>query len=409
MAPSGQAVAVVGAGVAGLAAARALAGLGAAVEIFEQAPALTEVGAGLQISPNGARVLAALDIPVPGDRASALELRDWRGRLLMQAELPPTRAGFWLVHRADLIAALAKGAEAAGARLCLGERALSVTTSAARADLALNSGRTVAAELVVAADGLHSILRAQLCGHKQPFFTGHVAWRALVEGDDPDPRIQVFLGPGRHVVSYPLRRGQLRNVVAVEERRAWTAEGWSYKGDPAALRAAFADFAEPVRSWLARVQTAYLWGLFRHRVARRWTDEHGRLALLGDAAHPTLPFLAQGANLALEDAYELAAVFVASRHATWPEGGPRTALAAWAKRRARRARAVVGAATRNGWIWHLRPPLAHVAHTVMRLAARFVPQAALLPFAWVHDYDATAVAEKERPPSFRHTRGSSGD
>lgn len=381
----GRPVLVAGAGVAGLASAAALARHGARVEVLEQAPEITEVGAGLQVSPNGARVLAALGIDAAAafDRARAVVLHDARARPVLRMDLPTDGPGFWLAHRADLIAVLEAAARAAGVELRLLQRLTAARLGPGGVALDFATGAQLAAPLVIGADGLHSVLRPVLNGPAAPFFTGQVAWRATIPGDGGAPVVQVFMGPGRHLVSYPLRGGRLRNLVAVEERRAWVAESWSQTDDPAVLRAAFAGFGGPVPGWLARVSTVNLWGLFRHPVAARWTDGQGRAAILGDAAHPTLPFLAQGANLALEDAWELAAHLARGTDTA-------AALAAWEARRRPRAEAVIAAANRNATAYHLRPPLSGLAHLALRLGSVVAPGAALKRFAWVHGYDATA-------------------
>jgi salicylate hydroxylase len=374
---------VIGAGIGGLAAALALRRRGAAVSVLEQAPEIGEVGAGLQISPNGTRVLAALglDPAALGDRARAVELRDHHGRMVTRMALPDT-PGFYLCHRADLIAGLETAARASGAEVQLLQRVASAELEGS-AEALMRTGARRPAGLLIGADGVRSVLRPVLDGPSRPFFTGQVAWRATVRGDGGPPVVQVFMGPGRHLVSYPLRGGALRNIVAVEERRQWAAEGWTHADDPDALRASFAGFGGPVPGWLAAVRTVWLWGLFRHPVARRWHDGQGRAAILGDAAHPTLPFLAQGANMALEDAWVLAAELAAR-----PED-PAAALAGYQARRARRCRDIVAAADRNARAYHLRPPLAPVGHAVLRLAGRVAPGLALRRFAWVHDHDAT--------------------
>ena len=246
------------------------------------------------------------------------------------------QGGYHFLHRADLVDLLAEGARAAGVRLRLLQK-VSGVTGGARPHVALANGAEFDADLVIGADGLHSVVRPVLDGASAPFFTGQVAWRALVpNAGGRGPEVRVHMGPMRHVVSYPLRGGRLLNIVAVQERAAWTAESWSQTDDPQALRAAFDDFCDEVQAMLAAVETVNLWGLFRHDVARVW---HGDgLAILGDAAHPTLPFMAQGACLALEDAWVLAASLDAT-------GDMAAGLARYQALRETRARRVVAAAT----------------------------------------------------------------
>lgn len=377
---AGKTVLVVGGGIGGLAAAVALRDRGAVVTLLEQAGGLREVGAGIQISPNGARVLQALGVDVNGMRAQAVTLRNAAGAQVLHMALPQSGAGFQMVHRADCVAGLAARAE--GVDMQFNAQVVDVDPQAGSVTLA--GGRVVQADLVIGADGLHSVLRVGLNGHAKPFFTGQVAWRALIPGTPSDPvEAQVFMGPGRHLVSYPLRGGTLRNIVAVEERKVWADEGWNHPDTPANLRHAFADFGGPVPGWLEQVEQVYLWGLFRHKVAAQWHG--GRVALVGDAAHPTLPFMAQGANMALEDAYSL--VQELDRAPDLPTG-----LAAYQAARRGRVVRVVEAANRNARNYHLRAPLAPLAHAVLRLSQRFVPDAPLRQFGWIYDYDVTEGA-----------------
>lgn len=383
---NGHSALVLGAGVAGLAAATALRRFGAEVDVLEQAGEITEVGAGLQISPNGVRVLQALGIDprAVGDLSEAVELRDHRGRLVTRLTLPKA-PGFLLCHRADLIAALESAMREAGARVQLLQRVESITLSPTSASVSTAVHAQRETPLLIGADGLHSRLRPLLTGSAEPFFTGQVAWRALIPGDGGPPVAQVFMGPGCHLVTYPLRGGRLRNIVAVQERRAWAAEGWNHPDDPDTLREAFAQFAEPVRSWLDLIDTLFLWGLFRHPVAERWTDGHGRAALLGDAAHPTLPFMAQGANMALEDAWILADFL-----ARTPDD-PALALDRYQDARRPRVEALVAAANANARNYHMRGPMAQLAHAVLRVGDRLAPNAALNRFRWIYDFDPLSV------------------
>ncbi len=385
----GQEITVLGAGIAGLAVATALAQRGAKVRVLDQADAIREVGAGLQISPNGAVVLKALGL---GDalaeaapRARAVVLRDFRrGAQVFRMDLARADRPYHLVHRADLIEILRRGAKAAGVTVELGRRVVAVTPEVDGVRLSCADGHTETVPLLIGADGLHSPTRAALNKPVRPFFTGQVAWRCTIPLDAPDtpPEASVHMGPGRHIVTYPLRHGALMNVVAVEERDGWAAEGWSHRDDPANLRAAFADFAPEIRDLLYRAGEVYLWGLFRHPVAKSWGQ--GRVALLGDAAHPTLPFLAQGANMALEDAWVLAATLA-------DEEDTDTAFARYeAARRARCAR-IVEAASKNAENYHLRPgPYRAAAHAALRLGARLAPQAVAGRFDWLYGHDVTA-------------------
>jgi salicylate hydroxylase len=386
----GQPVTVVGAGVAGLAVARALALRGAVVEVLEQADAVREVGAGLQISPNGAAVLTALGLGPAlrgvSLRADAVELRDGlSGGLLTRLEVARLRPdqGYHFLHRADLIALLLDGAKEAGVSLRLLERVTRVELDGPRPVLVTEGGRQ-AVDLLIGADGLHSLTRAALNGRVAPYFTAQAAWRALIPGDGGAPIAEVHLAPGRHLVSYPLRGGTLRNIVAVEERRSWTEEGWSYPDDPARLRAAFAGFSPRVRGWLDQVEDVWLWGLFRHPLAEHWQRclPAGCVAILGDAAHPTLPFLAQGANMALEDAWVLAASLAAAESAA-------AGLAHYQAKRVPRVARVLAAAEANARNYHLRGVRRLAAHQVLRLGGLIAPGLALSRFDWLYGHDVT--------------------
>lgn len=386
--PIGTEVCVVGAGVAGLAVARALALRGARVTVLEQADAIREVGAGLQISPNGFAVLRALgldaDLAATAPRARAVVLVDGpSGAQVLRMRLGDRP--FHLVHRADLIDLLARGARDAGVEFRLLQKVETVELTDGRPLVRLATGAEMRPALLLGADGLHSKVRAALNGAVAPFFTFMTAWRATIPCDPADPpEAEVHLGPGRHLVSYPLRDGTLRNIVAVEERRRWVDEGWHVRDDPLELRLAFAEFNPRVTGWLEAVDEVGLWGLFRHPVARRWHDDTGRVAILGDAAHPTLPFLAQGANLALEDAWVLAASLAG--HDT-----PAAGLAAYQLSRAARAARTVAAANAQARNYHLGGLLRPAAHALLRLSGLVAPRAALQQYAWLHDHDVTAT------------------
>lgn len=384
---TGREVTVIGGGIGGLATAVAMALRGAVVTVIEQAPKISEVGAGLQISPNGWRVLEALGVSTAlaetSPRAAAVRLRDFRrGAEVFSVPLTHPDQPYYFVHRSDLIATLAVAARDLGVTMRLGTQVRSVEVGVMETRLTLGDGTDETHGLTVAADGLHSAGRQVLNPRSRPFFTGQVAWRCVIEADTPQsPEAQVIMGPGRHVVFYPLRDGRLINVVAVEERDAWAAEGWFHRDDPAQLTRAFVDFCPEVRDLLARAREVFLWGLFRHPVADQWHD--GGLALLGDAAHPTLPFLAQGANMALEDAWVLARLL-------HEEHDTRTALAQYQAARRPRTNRIVQAASDNATHYHLRPgPARFAAHTALRLAARAAPHVVTGRLDWLYRHDVT--------------------
>ena len=382
----GQSITLLGAGIAGLACARALALRGAEVTVLEQADAIREVGAGLQISPNGAAVLRALGLGEALDRAgtAATGVRLTDGPTAEPVLSMDLRGrDFRLLHRADLIALLLEGARGAGAELRLLQRIETVDLTGARPRIVTAQGAALTPDLLIGADGLHSHTRAALNGAAAAVFTGQVAWRAVLpeaEAEDTAALAEVHMGPGRHLVSYPLRGGRQRNIVAVEERSRWAEESWTLRDDPMDLRLAFETFSPRVRGWLDRVEEVHLWGLFRHPVARHWHG--GRAVILGDAAHPTLPFLAQGANMALEDAWVLADCL--ARHDT-----PEAAFAAYQQARAARCARIVAASTANARAYHLSSPLREIAHLGLRIGGRIAPQAALRRFEWIYGTDVT--------------------
>jgi salicylate hydroxylase len=380
---TGRKVTVLGAGIAGLTVARAMALRGAEVTVLEQADAIREVGAGLQISPNGVRVLKALGLgeafAAVAPRGQAIELLDGPGGTrLVRMDL--ARGEYRFVHRARLIEVLAEGARAAGVQVRLLQDIRLVTLGAHPPRMTTAQGAEIEADLLIGADGLHSQVRKALNGAVAPFFTHQVAWRAVIAAEpEPEAVAQVFVGPGRHLVSYPLGGG-LRNIVAVEERRHWVEESWSLKDDPLTLRTAFGKFCPKVRAWLDQVEEPGLWGLFRHPVAARWHG-HGA-AILGDAAHPTLPFLAQGAVMAMEDAWVLAEKL--TQHSN-----VEVAFAAYQSARAARCTRIVDAASRNARAYHLSGFNRAVAHLGLRGINALAPSQLLSRFDWLHGYDVT--------------------
>ncbi len=371
-------ITIAGAGIGGLAAAVALARDGHSVRVLEQARELGRAGAGIQTGPNGMAVLNALGL-AERFRAETIRLEAVRlldgptGREVATLDFR-RHAGdlHWqLSRRSALVSQLASAARNAGAAVEPGSGCLPPP-----AGQALEGD-----DLLIGADGIKSRMRAQVDGASTPIFTRQVAWRAVIPDAPGAPVAEVHMGPGCHLVTYPIEDGR-RNIAAFEERGDWVEESWTREDDPESLRAAFAGFAPEVRRMLDSVERVHLWGLFRHRVARRWFG--GRKVLLGDAAHPTLPFLAQGASLALEDAWVLAA---AVRRHDLPE-----ALARYQALRLPRATRIVNAATRNARNYHLRfPPLRLAAHAALRAASVVAPAALLGRLDWIYRHDVTSL------------------
>lgn len=384
-----QKVVIAGAGIGGLAAALALQAHGANVTVLEQSAEISEVGAGIQISPNGLRVIDALGLGAEfravAARGEATVLSDYRNpsevlRMSLQASDGPGE--FYYIHRADMIDLLSRAVRASGITIRLLQHVTGVSDTS-RAGFQIANGTTIDGDILIGADGLHSPTRAHLNGVHQPFFTGQVAWRALVPiaaGSVPQ-EAHLQMGPGRHVVTYPLRHGTMLNIVAVQERAAWVAESWSHKDDPNHLREIFADFQGRAGKYLPKVEKTGLWGLFRHPVAPNWC--RGNVAILGDAAHPTLPFMAQGAVMALEDAWVLADCLTRADTA-------QSGLMAYEKIRRPRAVQVVEAANGNAWKYHLSStPVRMAAHMGLRMVNRVAPQRMLGQFDWIYRHDVT--------------------
>ena len=379
---------VIGGGIAGLATAAVLGRAGASVTVLEQADALREVGAGLQISPNGMVVLRALGLETElksrgAVRAQAVSLRDYkRAGEIARLDLGRLAADqhYYFVHRADLLDLLKGAAKRAGADIVLGAHVADVVPGD-MPEVRLSDGTTRRAELIVAADGVHSVARGVLNPQSSAFFTKQVAWRAVVPNViDQGPEARVYMAPGQHIVSYPIRGSAFLNLVAVEERDAWADEGWNHTGDPQELRARFAQFQGDAAQTIGAVTDVSIWGLFRHPVATNWGEQG--VVLVGDSAHPTLPFLAQGANMALEDAWALGRCLNAHQGDA--------ALAAYTVMRKARVSRIIKTANGNAWRYHLRHgPVRFGAHAVMRLGSHLAPSLMIKPFDWLYRYDVT--------------------
>ena len=317
-------IAIVGGGLAGLAAADALAAFGFEAEVFEQAPSLAEIGAGINISSQAVKALRAIGL---GDKLAAvanvhpgiftrdmhtgeqLEFRDGRAAAVRYG------APFYTFHRADLMNALASGIDAA--RLHLDHRLTGIAEDRSGVVLTFANGATRRAGVAIGADGIHSVVRRALYGDDHPTYTGQMVWRALLKGSDVPPAVlepsghSQWIGPGRHFFGYYLRGREVVNIVTQEDTEKWVEEGWSTPGDPDEMRLSFPNPEPRLKTLLGVVTQCSKWGLFTRPLTENWG--RGRIQLIGDAAHAMLPNAGQGACQAFEDAYTLARWLEAER------------------------------------------------------------------------------------------------
>jgi salicylate hydroxylase len=301
-------VAIVGGGIGGLSAAIALHQIGAQVRIYEQAHELGDVGAGVALHPNSQRVLNRLglreEIGRWGSRLPGHRFLTHCGTVVSQETSGPG-AGQVALHRADLVAILA--AALPNEVVHTGYRCVGFAERGESAEVCFDNGVCERADVVVAADGIHSVLQGYVVAPTDPVFSGMMAYRGLIPAarlPDWPADLVTWGGDDKRLLTYPVRAGQLINYVGIVPADQQMLESWSAPGDPAVLAAEFADWPRQARRLLTQVETTFKWGLYDRDPLPRWT--HGRLTLLGDAAHPMLPHLGQGANQAIEDAMALA-------------------------------------------------------------------------------------------------------
>lgn len=395
-------IGIIGGGIGGVALARALAMRGIDFHLFERAPQFGEIGAGVQMTPNAVKVLRALGLMAPlqqvGFLPQAMVGRNWQtAEELFRTPLRGScetlyGAEFYHVHRADLHAMLS--ADLPQSKVTLNVSCAGVEQSGDQAIACFSDGSRFAADVIVGADGIHSAVRASLWGKDAAQYTGHMCWRALVPVETHPlpfvgPDAAFWMGPKAHVVTYYVKGGRAVNIVAVNESPAWVKESWTEPSSTSELLAAYEGWHSDLIQLFERTDPAqtFKWGLFDRDPMPRWTS--GRATLLGDAAHPMLPFLSQGAAMALEDAYVLAEAL---------EQFPRDtaqALAVYEAERRPRTGQVQLEARERGRTYHLSSPEElRKRDEEFKAAQAKDPNAVGIRAEWVYQYDATTCRER---------------
>ena len=385
-------VLIIGAGIGGLTLAHALTQRGKKVRVLESAPALENVGAGIQIPPNAVKVLRALGlekaVTANAFQPRAIEARMGRsGRPVFNIPLAEEAKKRWgapylHIHRADYIKALSEGLPEG--TIELSARAKSYQQTADDVTVTLANGRKLTSQYLIGADGIRSVMRAQMLGPDAPKFTGNMAWRAVVSAARlgefvPNPTACAWFGPNRHAVTYRLgAQGQLVNFVGVVEQESWQEEGWSLQGDKDEALKDFAGWHPIIRHLLENAEDLHRWALFDRAPLEKWVD--GRVALMGDAAHPMLPFLAQGAAMAVEDAWVLADVISSGQD-----------LSTYQKLRLSRTSKVQAASRANMGLFHKASlPAQLLTYGPMWAAGKLVPSLVHRRMDWLYGFETTS-------------------
>jgi salicylate hydroxylase len=392
-----NAVAIVGGGIGGLAAALALIRHGIEVEVYEQAPELKELGAGVQISSNGTRVLYGLGLGEAIEKVGVVvagkEVRLWNTgqtwKLFDLGAVSVERYGFpyMMFHRGDLHGALLEAIQREKPdAIHLDRKCVGINPDEDGVAIRFERGESVTAPIVIGADGVQSRVRAALFGADRPQFTGIVCWRGLIPRAKVPPTVKMdvgtnWVGPGGHVVHYPVRAGQLLNLVGLMERDDWRVESWTEQGTIDEYLNDFRGWHPDIDAMIRAVEVPFKWALHSRPPMPAWTK--GRVTLLGDACHSMLPMLAQGAVMALEDGMVLARCI--KKYGIVMEALQRYE----AVRRERANRAVAGSAD-NARRFH-NPELAEAAGAEAYITREWQEDKVKKRYEWLFTYDAISV------------------
>ncbi|WGS54683.1 FAD-dependent monooxygenase [Paraburkholderia sp. D15] len=391
-------VLIAGGGIGGLTCALALLRRGIDVDVYEQAPQLSEVGAGFQISANGTRCLFELGLE-SALRDSATEAASKQVRLWNTGQTWPLfdlgkssveKYGFpyYLVYRADLHDLLVQRIRALKPdAIHCGAKVTGFDQDDTSVRVQLENGHAAEGTLLIGADGIHSNVRRRLFGEGDAEFIGCVAWRGLIPSEALPEHLRSrigtnWIGPGAHVIHYPLRHGRLVNFVGIVERDDWRVESWTTRGTVDECLADFSGWHPDVQTLIRGIREPFKWALLARKPMKKWT--RGRVTLLGDACHPTLPFLAQGAVMAIEDGLVLARCIDA--HAVDPAAG----LERYETLRMDRTEKMVNGSTANGARFH-NPLLANADYASEYVNTEWAEERVRERYEWLFEYDATRV------------------
>lgn len=381
-------VAIIGGGIGGLTTAIALRDAGIDAVVYEQAQQLGEVGAGIGVAPNGLRAYERLGLR---DAIESVAARYGDGSVYYRADgaligemTTSDSSGRYFtlgLHRADFVGVLTSALPTEVIRT--GHRLVRLEESAKGVLLEFANGTTETVDLVVGADGIHSVVRAAVTEPTQPTPSGSIAYRGLVRADRltswPTGIAQLWMGEGKHFLTYPVRRGEMINYVGFVPSDERLRESWSAPGDVESLRADFAGWDSRVEDLLAQVEQTFWWGLYDREPLQRWSTD--RVTLLGDAAHAMLPHLGQGANQAIEDAMTLAVLLGAADESSVP-----AALAQYESLRLDRTTRVQSGARDNGQRYDSGYEDLGQRDTEIKGSKGFR--------LWLYDFDAQATARE---------------
>lgn len=397
-------VLIAGGGIAGLTTALACIDAGFDVHVFERAGALSEIGAGIQIGPNAARVMNAIGLSnALSSIASIPDYQEMRlGQInqnifsskLGQYATEKYGAPYYLIHRADFIDVLANALrERAPDAVTLGREASGYKQNEDGVTLHFSDGSSATGDVLIGADGIHSTLRIAMFGEEKPRFTGNIVWRVMLPATKelkkiiPDSMC-IWVGPEKHCVTYWLRGGEILNFVGAVERDNWTSESWVEPSQKEDFIADFDGWCEPISAIANAAEDCARWALFDRDPMPNWTD--GKVALIGDACHPMLPFLAQGAAMGIEDAWVLTQSLKAAN------GDIQGALKRYADARQPRTSKVQGAARARMHSNHERSLLGQLrTYAPMWMSSRLSPEKFDKRYEWLFQKDVIAESAQQ--------------